>query len=235
MNIVKKIRIIPRPISPIYNHKNINLYKLHNDKSYIGVDEAGRGPLLGRVYVAAVYYEKPIRVPTDIIIADSKILKPKEIALAADFIMSTATKYSVKYKTEQEIDKYNIYKATMQGMKEAINDIYKTEDKVETVLIDGDKWPIEYSNENLNYYTVIQGDSKYFNIACASILAKHFRDKYINDLCDMNPELDKYNIRSNKGYGAKVHMDALKTYGPSKFHRMSYKPCAANVKINDYE
>ena len=132
MNIVKKIRIIPRPINPIYNHKNINLYKLHNDKSYIGVDEAGRGPLLGRVYVAAVYYEKPICVPTDIIIADSKILKPKEIALAADFIMSTATKYSVKYKTEQEIDKYNIYKATMQGMKEAINDIYKTEDKVET-------------------------------------------------------------------------------------------------------
>jgi len=214
----------------------------------IGVDEAGRGPLFGRVYTAAVVLPKGIGngngengenlLYNHSLMKDSKRFHSKtKIQAAAEYIKANAIAWSVTYSDEKLIDEINILQATQQSMHKSIRGVINilssnpkpeniTEDKI-VLLIDGNYFnPITVNSKPLDYLTIEGGDNKYSCIAAASILAKVERDKYIYDLCQEHPELiDKYALDSNKGYGAKKHIEGIKHYGITKWHRKSFKPC----------
>lgn len=188
-----------------------------------GVDEAGRGPALGRVYAAAVIWPPGLHSH---IVRDSKKIREKDMLKAYEFVIDNAIDYSIAYASEQEIDRYNILQADMLAMHRAIDGLRLIP---EHLLVDGDYFKIyqDREGEYVNYTTVVQGDNTYYSIAAASILAKYSRDVYIADLCQKYPQLDeRYGISSNKGYvGAIRHSEGIKKYGVSQFHRMSFKCC----------
>lgn len=191
-----------------------------NDIKYIaGVDEAGRGPLAGPVCVASVI----MPLDEENIIADvndSKKLTEKKREKLFDEIISKAIAYSIEFVDEDTIDEINILNATKLGMKNAITNLKV---KPDLVLIDAVKLDIDY-----NIKPIIHGDALSYNIACASILAKVSRDRYIYSIADKYPE---YNFAKNKGYGTKAHIEALKTYGACKIHRESY---LKNFNVSKY-
>ena len=181
----------------------------------VGTDEAGRGCLLGPVFAAAVIWPKDLESP---LINDSKKLTAKKREEAYDFIVKNAIAYGIAYVDADEIDEVNIYNASRMAMQRAIS---KLNHDFDLVLTDAMKMP----NYDKPVVDVIHGDALSMSIAAASILAKVSRDR----LCD---ELDKkypaYNIKKNKGYGTKDHLEALKKYGPVKhLHRFSYAPVKA--------
>ena len=143
-----------------------------------------------------------------------------------EYIEENAIAWSVQFISHEEIDQTNILKATMKGMHQCIDDI-RQKCSIDTILVDGNNFKI-YTDEDLNYIDhkcVISGDNTYKSIAAASILAKTHRDNYIYELVKDQPDLEKYGLHKHKGYGTKIHMDALKEYGPIEGHRRSFKPC----------
>jgi ribonuclease HII len=194
-----------------------------------GVDEAGRGPLFGRVYTAAVILDHTFDHSR---VKDSKkFTSKKKIKEASDYIKEHSVAWSVTYADEKVIDEINILKATMKSMHESILSLQK---KPEHLLIDGNYFKpivqvIDEKLVHMPYTCVEKGDNTYTSIAAASILAKVARDEYILDLCEKHPELKQYGIDKNKGYGAKVHMEAIKKYGITEWHRKSYKPCKSST------
>ena len=198
---------------------------LDGTKIEVGIDEAGRGCLFGPVTVAAVIWSHEDPDPT-LEIKDSKKVGEKKRLILKDYIENNAIAWSVQFISHEEIDKLNILQATMKGMHKCIDEI-REQLEIDTILVDGNSFKM-YTDENLDYLNhecVINGDNTYKSIAAASILAKTHRDNYILELSKDNPELKKYGIPKNKGYGTKVHMDALKEYGSTQGHRMSFKPC----------
>jgi len=209
-----------------------------NDNSVfleIGVDEAGRGPMFGRVYVAAVILPKDPKQFDHSKVKDSKKFhSEKKIKEVAEYIKTHAIAWSIKYAEHNVIDKLNIRRATLEMMHEAISEVctkMKEEKKEYYLLIDGNDFiPMMYlQNENLiqlPYKTIEGGDNIYACIAAASILAKVSRDEYIMEICKENPDLqEKYDLENNKGYGTKKHMDGIKKYGISQWHRKSFGIC----------
>lgn len=229
-------------------------YTENTEISEIGVDEAGRGPLFGRVYAAAVILpkettnEEPEYDFTNM--KDSKkFSSKKKIKEVANYIKERSISWAVAFEDEKTIDKINILQATQSAMHKAIRECLekaKTEKKALLgganchLLVDGN-----YFNSFIGFdkktkqitsipHTCVKGgDRTYAAIAAASILAKVSRDEYIEEICDENPWIDElYGIRSNKGYGAKKHMTAVREHGASKWHRRSFAPCK-NVNIID--
>ena len=204
------------------------------DKIEVGLDEAGRGCLFGQVCVGAVIWldEDPIKDDKDYEIKDSKKVSEKKRTLLKDYIKDNSIAYSIQLIHHEDIDKYNILQATLRGMRlclDSITDIIN----IDTILIDGNHFDF-YSDKNDNYIDhvcVIDGDNIYKSIAAASILAKTYRDEWIQNLVKENPELEKYDLRNNKGYGTKKHLDAIKEYGITKWHRKSFGICK-NVNQN---
>jgi ribonuclease HII len=215
----------------------------------IGADEAGRGPMLGRVYSGAVILPKDDSFD-HFKMKDSKKFtskNPKKINEVAEYIKQNAIAWAVEYEDENVIDEINILQATQSAMHKAIKSVIgqlskKTDGKTDVLdpnynnlllLIDGNYFKqLTILNQGktklvtINYETVEGGDNKFTAIAAASILAKTERDKYIDDLCKENPELiERYGIDSNKGYGSKKHMDGIKTYGITKWHRRTFGLC----------
>jgi ribonuclease HII len=186
----------------------------------IGVDEAGRGPLLGRVYAGAVIWEN--NNVCDNIITDSKKLSKKKRKIAFDYIINNLN-YGVGYATENEIDELNILNATKLAMERAINNLILNNDiNNYELLIDGCYWEKYFDNCK----SVIKGDSKFKCISAASIIAKESHDNYIVKLCDENPKLnEKYDLIKNMGYGTKKHIEGISKYGISEFHRKTFKQC----------
>tara|TARA_B100000035_G_scaffold179021_3_gene152710 strand:+ start:320 stop:973 length:654 start_codon:yes stop_codon:yes gene_type:complete len=208
-----------------------------SDVIEVGVDEAGRGPLFGRVYSGAVVLPKS-NFDYSILKDSKKFTSKKKINEAADYIKNNALYWSVSYEDEDVIDKINIRRATHQCMHKAIVNLIKENNINEEyclLLVDGNDFTKLYYNEkHISYLTIKSGDSCYSSIAAASILAKVERDKYIEELCELNPELsDKYAIDTNKGYGAKKHLEGIKKHGITKWHRKTYGICKnyAEVKI----
>ena len=198
---------------------------LDGTKIEVGIDEAGRGCLFGPVTVAAVIWPQEDPDPT-LEIKDSKKVGEKKRLILKDYIENNAIAWSVQFIAHEEIDKLNILQATMKGMHKCIDEI-REQLEIDTILVDGNSFKM-YTDENLDcmdHVCVVNGDNTYKSIAAASILAKTHRDNYIFELSKDNPELEKYGIPKNKGYGTKVHMDALKEYGSTNGHRMSFKPC----------
>lgn len=202
---------------------------LHESKIEVGIDEAGRGCLFGPVCVAAVIWPKEDPLYNDReppIIKDSKKVSEKKRFILKDYIERNAISYSVKFISHEEIDKTNILQATMKGMHMCIDDI-RNNTTVDTILVDGNHFKI-YTDENLesiDHECIISGDNTYKSIAAASILAKTHRDNYIYQLVKDRPELERYALQKNKGYGTKIHMESIKKYGPIEGHRRSFKPC----------
>jgi len=212
----------------------------------IGVDEAGRGPLFGRVYSAAVILPKDETGESfdHTLMKDSKKFhSAKKIKEASDYIKTHATTWSIAYEDETVIDEINILQATQSAMhkaiKSCINQIAEKKAPAVQLLIDGNYFNpiIEYNKttqkiETVPHVCIEKGDGKYSCIAAASILAKVARDEYIADLCTEHSYLvEYYGIDSNKGYGAKKHMDGIKEHGITEWHRKSYAPCKAGVNL----
>jgi len=205
----------------------------------VGCDEAGRGPMFGRVYSGAVVLPKDDSF-NHFKMKDSKKFtskNPKKIQEVAEYIKQHAIAWAVEYEDERVIDDINILQATQSAMHKAIRSVLRQLKGLDTnnlfLLIDGNYFkPLTICNKNSNrienakFITVEGGDNKYTAIAAASILAKVERDKYIEELCLENPELiERYGIDSNKGYGSKKHMDGIKQYGITKWHRRSFGIC----------
>jgi len=205
----------------------------------VGCDEAGRGPMFGRVYSGAVVLPKDDSFD-HFKMKDSKKFtskNPKKIQEVAEYIKQHALAWAVEYEDERVIDDINILQATQSAMHKAIRSVLRQLNGIDTnnlfLLIDGNYFkPLTVFNkknnriENAKYETVEGGDNKYTAIAAASILAKVERDKYIEELCLENPELvERYGIDGNKGYGSKRHMDGIKQYGITKWHRRSFGIC----------
>ena len=203
----------------------------------IGVDEAGRGPLLGRVYSAAVILPKDNSFDHSKMKDSKKFHSKKQIEDVAEYIKHHAVAWYVSFEDEKVIDQINILQATQKAMHSCILNVrYQCKEKSNSqfhLLIDGNYFnPLTVYNKKSNkleiipYSCITGGDDKYSAIAAASILAKVERDKYIEDLCKENPELiEKYGIDQNKGYGAKRHLDGIKEYGISIWHRRSFGIC----------
>jgi ribonuclease HII len=198
----------------------------------IGVDEAGRGPMLGRVYAAAVVLPKDDTSFRHDWMKDSKRFhSSKRITEVAAHIKENAIAWHVAYATEQEIDKLNIRCATHKAMHEAIRHVHKAVCSRGTVslLVDGNDFrPFTYYGEDhgiaqIPHACIEKGDNTYTCIAAASILAKVTRDAYIEALCATEPTLDeRYGIAKNKGYGTKQHMEGIDRHGASPYHRRTF-------------
>jgi ribonuclease HII len=224
-------------------------------KYEIGVDEAGRGPLFGRVYTGAVILPSPANAPEfdfSLLKDSKKFSSDKKIREVAEYIKQHAVAWAVSYEEADVIDRINIRRATLQCMRTSINTVIKnhtaaaaaaadttppprTDDYL--LLIDGNDFiPLGNFNQStgeIDTYThvcVEGGDNTYACIAAASILAKVARDDYIEKLCDEHPVLDEmYSLRGNKGYGAKKHMDGIREHGITQWHRRSYGICKGFV------
>lgn len=195
------------------------------DKIEVGLDEAGRGCLFGPVCVAGVIWLDEDPNP-ELEIRDSKKVSEKKRALLKDYIKDNSIAYSITLVDHDDIDKYNILQATLKGMHQCLDNITDIIN-IDTILVDGNHFDF-YSDRNDNYINhicVVDGDNTYKSIAAASILAKTYRDEWIDKLVDENPELEKYDLRNNKGYGTKRHLDAIKEYGVTKWHRKSFGIC----------
>lgn len=186
-----------------------------------GVDEAGRGPLAGPVYAAAVILDpsKPIHD-----LKDSKQLSATKRERLYDEIISKALAYAVASSSVEEIDNLNILQATLLAMQRAVAQlkIQPTE-----VLIDGNKAP----QLNIPTQTIIQGDRKVAQISAASILAKVMRDRLMVDLDHLYPQ---YGFAKHKGYGTKIHIQAIEQYGALDIHRKSFAPLNLKNAVNIY-
>lgn len=174
-----------------------------------GVDEAGRGPLAGPVCAAAVI------LPQGLIIDganDSKKLSEKKREKLYDVIIEKATAYCVAWASVEEIEEINILNAAMLAMKRAIEGL---QIPAEYAIIDGNKTP----DISIPCQSIVGGDAKSMSIACASILAKVSRDRLLVKLAEQYPE---YGFEKHKGYGTKLHTEAIRKYGPCPIHRMSF-------------
>jgi ribonuclease HII len=204
-----------------------------------GIDEAGRGPMFGRVYAGLVVLPKDDSFD-HFQMKDSKKFhskNKKKIEQVAEYIKENAIAWAVEYEDEQTIDEINILQATQSAMHKCIKTVLTKipELQIENILllVDGNYFkPYTVLNktktkmETIRYQMIEGGDNKYTSIAAASILAKVARDTYINDLCALNPELiEHYGIDSNKGYGSKKHMDGIKQHGITKWHRKTFGIC----------
>lgn len=203
----------------------------------IGVDEVGRGPLLGRVYAAAVVLSNTF--DTTKVKDSKKYSSERKRREAYEYIKEHAIAWGVGYEEEKTIDKINIKKATFSAMHKAIAAVSKQiSDTKYYIIVDGNEYKPYLTLQNNEYSEietkcVIKGDNKYASIAAASIIAKVERDQYIADLCDTYPILEEYyGLRKNKGYGTKQHCVGINTYGVTAFHRLSYNPCKNKIKID---
>lgn len=178
-------------------------------KSVCGVDEAGRGPLAGPVCAAAVILPEGVVIDG---VNDSKKLSEKKRESLFDVIREQALSYSIAYATVDEIEEINILNATMLAMRRAIDGL---DIKADYAMIDGNKIPpIDIDAE-----CIVKGDAKSMSIACASILAKVSRDRLLYKYAEEYP---MYGFDKHKGYGTKVHREAILKYGPCPYHRKSF-------------
>lgn len=174
-----------------------------------GVDEAGRGPLAGPVFAAAVILPENY---CHEILNDSKKLSEKKRDLVYDDIIKDAVAYSVGIATEKEIDDINILNATFLAMKRAVDGLSI---KPDLAYIDGNQYP----KTGVKEVTIVKGDSKCMSVAAASIIAKVSRDRYMLKVAEEYPQ---YEFSKHKGYGTKLHYEMIEKYGVSPVHRRSF-------------
>ena len=189
---------------------SIEMQKIDSGFKYVcGIDEAGRGPLCGPVVAAACILPVDVDIPK---LNDSKKLSPKVRMELFELIKEKAIAYSIGYGDVEEIDRINILEATLLAMRRAVEGL---EIKPDYLLVDGNI----FRDFDVPGESVIKGDAVSSSIAAASILAKVTRDLLCDELDALYPE---YGIKNHKGYGTKVHIEALRKYGPAPIHRKQF-------------
>jgi ribonuclease HII len=215
----------------------LNPFFREDTKWEIGVDEAGRGPLFGRLYVAAAILPKTTDFKHEWMKDSKRFSSQKKIREVAEYIKSNAIAWTVRYAEAELIDEINIRQAVLRTMRECCRDLVeKMGSRDICLLVDGNDFPPftvfnpeSETLEEVESHTVEGGDNLYTCIAAASILAKVARDDYIAGLCNANPILStNYGIDRNKGYGTAQHMRGIKEHGITQWHRRSYGPCKMN-------
>jgi len=210
------------------------MYKLRymeDDVVEVGLDEAGRGTLYGRLYVGAVVFSNDTYDMFDHGVAlndikDSKLLNPRKRAILYDYIQECALDKAVAFATASDVDRLNVLQADLSTMHSALDMLTVP---VQRVLVDGDHWRPYKDSEG---YAIVDGDAQYLAIAAAGILAKVSHDRWIESVIAEKPELDTmYGLGRNMGYGTAVHMEGLKKYGVTSEHRKSYAPVRAAMGL----
>ncbi|WP_320815245.1 ribonuclease HII [Flavobacterium sp.] len=188
------------------------LSKCYNDKLIeCGTDEAGRGCLAGPVTAAAIILPEDFELP---LLNDSKKISEKIREKLKPLIIEQAISYSVTHIEPSIIDEINILNASILAMQESI---LKLNPEPEHIIVDGNRFkPLK----KIPYTTIIKGDSKFMSIAAASVLAKTYRDAYMDKI---HEEFPMYNWKQNKGYPTKEHREAIRKYGTTKYHRMTFR------------
>ena len=185
-------------------------YYSPNNQFEAGIDEAGRGCLAGPVTAAAVIMPKSFELST---VDDSKNLSHEQRLELRSVIEKEALAYSVVHISHQIIDQINILQATFKAMHQCVDELSI---RPELLLIDGNRFPAYLG---IIHQCIVKGDAKYQSIAAASILAKTYRDEYMEKLHRKYPQ---YGWISNKGYPTNKHRSAIKKFGPTKYHRTSF-------------
>ncbi len=204
----------------------------------IGVDEAGRGPLMGPVFAAAVVLGDGPQLDYDLLKDSKRFSSKRRLQYAAEHVMAYAKGWGVAYLSAQDIDALNIRRATHRAMHSAIREcmsacdlsVLGNEFQKPYLLVDGNDFtPLTtLADDTLRvvpHQCVTKGDNTFCAIAAASILAKFARDSYMSELAEAQPYLEeRYQISRNKGYGTAAHLEGLRVYGPSEFHRRTFQP-----------
>ncbi|WP_339877007.1 ribonuclease HII [Olleya marilimosa] len=193
--------------------------KYSKHKLECGTDEAGRGCLAGPVTAAAVILKPNFK---NEILNDSKQISEKKRDLLRPIIENEALCFGFYHIHEAEIDEINILNASILAMHKSIEAMTKTP---EFIIVDGNRFK---PFKDIPFETIIKGDGKYLSIAAASVLAKTYRDEYMNKI---HEEFPMYNWRQNKGYPTKQHREAIKKYGPTKYHRKSFRLLPEQLKL----
>jgi ribonuclease HII len=192
---------------------------LYHNLTEAGCDEAGRGCLAGPVVASAVILPKNFKHP---VLNDSKKLTEKQRAVLKDEIINSAVAWKVAFVNNHDIDEMNILRASIKAMHIAIEGL---ETEPEFLLIDGNRF---FPYKSIKYKTIIKGDGLFFSIAAASVLAKTFRDEYMEKI---HIEYPQYGWNKNKGYPTPVHKAALIKYGITPYHRKSFSLFNTQMKI----
>lgn len=249
---IELVTNVPDSVKKTKKEKKSNaiLKLVHNEKNAfeIGIDEAGRGPMFGRLYVAGVVLPKD-GFDVSSIKDSKKYTSKKKIREVYDHIKKHAVAYHVDYMEPSTIDKINIRQSVLKSMRECAKIIMEKleEHKISSsyvnrffIMVDGDDFiPYTKFNESTNiletipHDTFVGGDREYVNIAAASILAKVDRDDYILELCKQYPLLiERYGMDTHMGYGTKKHLNGISEHGITQFHRKSYG-CCKKAKLNN--
>jgi ribonuclease HII len=184
-----------------------------------GTDEAGRGCLAGPVTAAAVILSKNFK---NELLNDSKQLSEKKRDLLKPIIEQEVLSFAVTHLEPKIIDEINILNASIKAMQESILKLNPTP---LYIIVDGNRFkPLN----DIPFSTIIKGDSKYMSIAAASVLAKTYRDEYMNKI---HEEFPMYNWKKNKGYPTKEHREAIRKYGTTKYHRMTFRLLPEQLKL----
>jgi ribonuclease HII len=191
-----------------------------------GIDEAGRGPLAGDVFAAAVVFPPDFCIPSNMIITDSKKLSSKKREELFDFITTNCV-YSIQRASVEEIDSLNILQASLLAMARAVEEI-QIKTKFDIIMIDGKQIPSQLKNKNLTCKAIVKGDLLIKEISAASILAKVARDRYMLELDKIYPQ---YGFCQHMGYPTLKHRNALYMHGVSQVHRKSFSPIKKLIKI----
>jgi ribonuclease HII len=199
---------------------------MDDDLVEVGLDEAGRGTLWGRMYIGAVILSPEDEAYSDngVLLAqikDSKKLTPRKRAVLADYIQDNAIETVVTWAEPDEIDSKNVLHADLAAMHRALDSLSTP---FQRILVDGNVWNPYKETEAV---VIPGGDAKCLAIAAASILAKEAHDAWVRSSIEEDPTLDEhYGFSSNMGYGTKTHMDGLKQWGAHALHRKSFRPVA---------
>ncbi|UMB52470.1 ribonuclease HII [Lutibacter sp. A64] len=186
----------------------------------VGTDEAGRGCLAGPVVAAAVILPEDFEHP---LLNDSKQLTEKQRELLRPFIEKNALAYGVSYINEQKIDEINILQASILAMHNAIEKLSITP---EHIIVDGNKFK---PFKNIPHKTIVKGDAKFMSIAAASVLAKTYRDAFMQKI---DVEFPVYSWKKNKGYPTKQHRAAIREFGITPYHRKSFRLLPEQLKLD---
>lgn len=185
-----------------------------------GTDEAGRGCLAGPVTAAAIILPPDFKLE---LLNDSKQLSEKVREKLKPLIEAQAVSFSVTHLDHKVVDEINVLNASIKAMQESI---LKLKPLPEYIIVDGNRFkPVN----NIPFSTIVKGDSKYLSIAAASVLAKTYRDEYMNAI---HEEFPMYNWKKNKGYPTVEHREAIRKYGVSKYHRMSFRLLPEQLKLD---
>ena len=195
----------------------------YKGKIEAGCDEAGRGCLAGSVYAAAVILPEGYQ---NELLNDSKQLSEKKRYQLREIIERDAVAWAVGIVTPEEIDKINILNASILAMHRALDQLKV---RPEAIIVDGNRFK---PYQDLPHTTIVKGDGKYLAIAAASILAKTYRDDYMNQLAEEYPQ---YDWLSNKGYPTRKHREAIKQFGITPYHRRSYNLLGDGQLSFDFE